>query len=312
MLNISDKNVSGKFLLEVIRNNEIDNMVKDILENQSFEEKEISLNYPEEMIYRLYSNTIKHPESNKIIGIIIIIQDITEIKRLERMRSEFVANVSHELKTPLTSIKGFVETLKAGAIEDITASERFLNIIDDEADRLYRLITDILSLSELENRRYRPISEKIDTFEVIEEIVSMLQNQAAKKRINLSAKVDESISCLYGDPDQFKQMLINLIDNAVKYTPEEGTVAVAAYNFENAVIIKIIDNGIGISKEHIPRLFERFYRVDKARSRNVGGTGLGLAIVKHIVKLFKGSIEVNSEVGKGTEFTLNIPIIEEV
>ena len=313
MLNITEVDIAGKHLLKVIRNNKIDNMIKGILENKSFEknksfeENEITVNYPTEKIFKLYSNAIKYPESDRIIGIIIIIQDITEIKKLEKIRSEFVANVSHELKTPLTSIKGFVETLKAGAIEDNDAAMRFLNIIEDEADRLNRLITDILSLSELENKKIKTRYEIINTVDKIMEIVSLLQTQALNKNISLNAKVEADISKLIVDPDQFKQMLINLVDNAVKYTPEGGAVEVIAYNSGNDVIIKIKDNGIGISKEHIPRLFERFYRVDKARSRNVGGTGLGLAIVKHIVMQFEGKIEVFSEVGKGTEFILSIP-----
>lgn len=307
MLNITETDIVGKHMLRVIRNNKIDNILKDILKNKSFEESDITINYPSEKIFRLYSNAIKYPESDRIIGIIIIIQDITEIKNLEKMRSEFVANVSHELKTPLTSIKGFVETLKAGAIEDNDAAVRFLSIIEDEANRLNRLISDILSLSEIENKKSKPRNEIIDTQEKIMEIVSLLQNQAVHKSISLNAKIDADLSKLKGDTDQFKQMLINLIDNALKYTSEGGTVEVAAYNLENNVVIRIKDNGIGIPKEHIPRLFERFYRVDKARSRNVGGTGLGLAIVKHIVLQFKGKIEVQSEVGKGTEFILSIP-----
>lgn len=312
MLNITEGDIVGKHLLKVIRNNKIDNMIKGILENKDFEENELTVNYPSEKIFRLYSNAIKYPESHTIIGIIIIIQDITEIKKLERMRSEFVANVSHELKTPLTSIKGFVETLKAGAIEDNEAANRFLNIIEDEADRLNRLISDILSLSELESRKNKPRIEAIDTSNKIMEIVSLLQNQARIKNVSLYAKVDTEIEKLKGDSDQFKQMLINLVDNAVKYTPEGGAIEITAYNLDKDVIIKIKDNGIGISKEHIPRLFERFYRVDKARSRNVGGTGLGLAIVKHIIMQFKGKIEVNSELGKGTEFIVSLPIKTDV
>ena len=307
MLNITEVDIVGKHLLHVIRNNKIDNMIKNILENRSYEENEITLSYPEEKIFRLYSNAIKHPERDGVIGIIIVIQDVTEIKKLEKMRSEFVANVSHELKTPLTSIKGFVETLKSGAIEDENASIHFLNIIEDEADRLNRLITDILSLSELETKRIKPRLERINTSDKISEIVSILQNQARKKDINLITTIAADVRNLEGDLDQFKQMLINLIDNAIKYTTEGGVVEVTANNLGNDVVIIIKDNGIGIPIEHIPRLFERFYRVDKARSRNVGGTGLGLAIVKYIAIQFESKIEVRSEVGKGTEFILTIP-----
>jgi two-component system, OmpR family, phosphate regulon sensor histidine kinase PhoR len=312
MLNIIEGDVEGKHLLQVIRNNKIDNMIRDILENKGFEENEITVNYPFEKIFRLNSNAIRYPESDKIIGIIIIIQDITEIKKLEKVRSEFVANVSHELKTPLTSIKGFVETLKAGAIEDHVTAIRFLSIIEDEADRLNRLISDILSLSLLENKKSKAICEIINTADKIEEIVSLLQSQAACKNINLKSRVEADINKLMGDPDQFKQMLINIVDNAVKYTPEGGAIEVKAYNSGNNVIISVKDNGIGIPKEHISRLFERFYRVDPSRSRNVGGTGLGLAIVKHIIMQFDGKIEVHSQIDKGTEFILSIPVKTDV
>lgn len=312
MLNITEEEVAGKHFLEVIRNNKLDNMLKGILENKTYEENEIIVNYPTEKIFKIYSNAINYPESNRIIGIIIVIQDITEIRKLENVRSEFVANVSHELKTPLTSIKGFVETLKAGAIEDSDAAERFLSIIEDEADRLNRLISDILSLSELESKKVKSRNEIINTAVRIKEIVSLLQTQAGCKNITIEENIDADIHKLTGDPDQFKQMLINLVDNAVKYTPEGGKVWVSAYNSENDVVIRIKDNGIGIPKEHIHRLFERFYRVDKARSRKIGGTGLGLAIVKHIVIQFNGKIEVLSEVGKGTEFILSIPVKKDV
>jgi two-component system, OmpR family, phosphate regulon sensor histidine kinase PhoR len=312
MLNINEGDVEGKHLLQVIRNNKIDNMLRDILENKGFEENEITVNYPFEKVFRLNSNAIRYPESHEIIGIIIIIQDITEIKRLEKIRSDFVANVSHELKTPLTSIKGFVETLKAGAIEDHDTAIRFLSIIEDEADRLNRLISDILSLSLLENKKNKAIYEVINTADKIKEIVSLLQSQAASKNIDLNARVEADINKLMGDPDHFKQMLINIVDNAVKYTPEGGAIEVKAYNSGNDVIISVKDNGIGIPKEHISRLFERFYRVDPSRSRNVGGTGLGLAIVKHIIMQFDGKIEVHSQIDKGTEFILSIPVKTDV
>ncbi|MEA4847789.1 MAG: ATP-binding protein, partial [Clostridiaceae bacterium] len=178
-----------------------------------------------------------------------------------------------------------------------------------------RLINDILSLSELEQKKIKTKTsrESIKVEKAIKEILSMLESQSDKKNIELSVKVQEGLRNITGESDKFKQMLINLVDNAIKYTPENGKVWVEAYNMEDdakgeRVVIKVIDNGIGIPKQHISRLFERFYRVDKARSRTVGGTGLGLAIVKHIVILFNGEIEVDSEVGKGTEFRIILPV----
>lgn len=313
LLNIAEEDVVGKHLLQVVRSNAIDNYLKELLKGKSFFDTELSIDYPEERVLKLYANPIKQLDKSGIAGIIITIQDITELRKLERMRTEFVANVSHELKTPLTSIKGFAETLKNGAIEDKEDAVRFLDIIEAEADRLYRLISDILSLSELEQKKTKTVSEKIKIDKIVKDVLSMLKGQADKKDIELTSKVQEDIKSPVGDPDKLKQMLINLVDNALKYTPEKGRVSVEAYNGtdshgKDGIVIKVSDNGIGIPKQHIPRLFERFYRVDKARSRKLGGTGLGLAIVKHIVILFEGEIDVKSEVGKGTVFAITLPV----
>lgn len=314
LLSITDRETVGKHLLQVIRNNSIDNYLKIILKDRKFFDTEITIDDPEEKVLKLYANPIKQVNENDFEGIIITIQDITELRKLERVRTEFVANVSHELKTPLTSIKGFAETLKAEDIDKQDA-DRFLSIIEDEADRLYRLINDILSLSELEQKKKKTkeVRETIKIDKAVEEIFAMLKSQSDKKNIELSMNVQAELYSLSGDPDKFKQMLLNLVDNAIKYTPENGKVWVEAYNItdrddKGKVVIKVADNGIGIPKQHIPRLFERFYRVDKARSRTVGGTGLGLAIVKHIVILFNGEIEVDSKVGKGTEFRIILPV----
>lgn len=308
MLNIKESDVAGKHFLQVVRNNQIDNYLKYVIKHRSFYDTEITLNYPHEKILKLYTNPIKKFEKGEESGIIITIQDITELRKLENMRTEFVANVSHELKTPLTSIKGFVETLKIGAIEDKEDSIRFLNIIEDEADRLSRLISDILSLSELEGKKVKVAHEKIRVQNTIAEIISMLSSQAVKKNITLLSEVNDGSLSIMGDLDKFKQMLINLVDNGIKYTPEGGTIKVEGFRDGDYLVINVIDNGIGIPDEYIPRLFERFYRVDKARSRKVGGTGLGLAIVKHIVKTFDGEISVESKVGEGTKFTIFLPV----
>ncbi|HOM42572.1 MAG TPA: ATP-binding protein [Bacillota bacterium] len=313
LLGITDREVTGKHILQVVRNNSIDNYLKKILMNKEFFSTEVNFDDSNEKILKLYANPIKQNGANDIEGIIITIQDVTELRKLERIRTEFIANVSHELKTPLTSIKGFAETLKSFDFDDRQDAIRFLNIIEDEAERLYRLINDILSLSELEQRKTKALRDKIDMEKAVEEVLSVLKSQSDKKNIQLSVKIQEGLDSLSGDGDKFKQMLINLIDNAVKYTPENGKVSIEAYKQSHdadldKLIIKVKDNGIGIPKQHIPRLFERFYRVDKARSRSIGGTGLGLAIVKHIVILFNGEIEVTSEVGKGTEFRIILPL----
>ncbi|MDI6617665.1 MAG: ATP-binding protein [Clostridiales bacterium] len=304
-----DENVLGKHLLEVIRNVEFE----DILYKHQDENRELRINYPKDMILRVKAAPITDMENgNRKIGIVAIMLDITELKQLEQMKTEFVANVSHELKTPLTSIKGFAETLKSGAINDNKTRDKFLDIINVEADRLTRLINDILTLSELEGRKKRwMVFEKIDMNDVMDEIEDMMGSLAKLKKIDIKFIRDKDGSYVSGNYDRIKQMLINLTDNAIKYTPEGGSVTVKTYKKDDKVYVEVSDTGIGIAKEHLPRLFERFYRVDKGRSRALGGTGLGLAIVKHIVSTMNGNIKVESELGKGTTFTASFPKISD-
>ncbi|AEB76199.1 sensor histidine kinase [Clostridium botulinum] len=221
------------------------------------------------------------------------------------IKSQFVANVSHELKTPLTSIKGFAETLRY--VENNSTRDRFLGIIDDEVERLTRLINDILILSDIECNKYLKKSEDIDVVACIKDIYNLMKNYSEKKNIHVNMVVYESpIIC--GDKDKFKEMIINIVDNAIKYSENGDQVFIGVKTEENQCVIWVEDTGVGIEKEHIPRLFERFYRVDKARSRNNGGTGLGLAIVKHIVLNFNGKIYVRSKFNQGTKFTIKIPL----
>lgn len=223
-----------------------------------------------------------------------------ENRVLEKMRGEFVANVTHELKTPLTSISGFIETLQAGAINDPEISGRFIDIIAIETERLKRLIDDILTLSDIENRN-QVNKTRINVKNSVESTVSFLKPIADERKIVLISEVLEDM-VIEGDEDRFRQMLFNLTENAIKYSNESGRVWITGKTEEECNIISVKDEGIGIPAEHLDRLFERFYRVDKSRSRKVGGTGLGLSIVKHIAVLFGAKLEVESEVGKGSEF----------
>lgn len=223
-----------------------------------------------------------------------------ENRVLEKMRGEFVANVTHELKTPLTSISGFIETLQAGAINDPEISGRFIDIIAIETERLKRLIDDILTLSDIENRN-QVNKTRINVKNSVESTVSFLKPIADERKIVLISEVVEDM-VIEGDEDRFRQMLFNLTENAIKYSNESGRVWITGKTEEECNIISVKDEGIGIPAEHLDRLFERFYRVDKSRSRKVGGTGLGLSIVKHIAVLFGAKLEVESEVGKGSEF----------
>lgn len=291
------KDIIGEKLLNNIRDFEFE----DILKNKE-NNKEITIFWPEKRELRIKTAVIMNGEEQ--IGIVAVIHDVTDIKRLENIRSQFVTNVSHELKTPLTSIKGFAETLRY--VEDKETKDKFLGIINDESDRLTRLIDDILTLSQIENAKEIK-NDDININEIINDVIILVKNSADKKRINILWQ-GETLPHIYGDRDKFKQMLINLVDNSIKYSDEETEVVISTEFKDRNCIVSIKDNGHGIEKDHLDRLFERFYRVDKARSREQGGTGLGLAIVKHIVMSFKGTIQVESTPGKGSNFIVKIPV----
>ncbi|MCM3599267.1 cell wall metabolism sensor histidine kinase WalK [Robertmurraya korlensis] len=239
-------------------------------------------------------------------GILLVFHDITEIKKLEQMRKDFVANVSHELKTPITSIKGFSETLLDGAMEDKQTLEAFLTIILKESDRLQTLIQDLLDLSKMEKQGFQLSIQKINIVDVLNEVLPILAGKALEKKIDLQFEAEEEVIFVEGDVYRLKQVFINLITNAISYTPEEGSVKVEVRERTSKIRIKVIDTGIGIERKEIPRIFERFYRVDRARSRNSGGTGLGLAIVKHLIEAHRGNIRVESKVGRGTTFIIEL------
>lgn len=292
-----NKDIIGEKLMDNIRDFEFEDIFNDIND----EYRELKILWPKERELRVRTADIIRGKEK--IGTVAVVNDITDIKRLENMRSQFVANVSHELKTPLTSIKGFAETLKY--VDDPVNREKFLDIINDEADRLTRLINDILTLSNIENEIDEKV-EEIKVNDIVKDVYYLMKNTADKKNIRLLTAV-EDVPNLLGNSDRFKQMIINLVDNAIKYTDYNGTVKVGTKYENKECIIWVEDTGVGIPKKHIRRLFERFYRVDKARSRVQGGTGLGLAIVKHIVMAFNGIIEVESEVNKGSKFVIKIP-----
>lgn len=291
-----NENIIGENISEYIIDYDIISFMRDIPE---IETKEIKLMHPIPRELRMKKAPIIN--SKKIpIGVVLTVLDITDIKRLENIRSQFVANVSHELKTPLTSIKGFAETLKY--VEDNNTRNKFLDIIDKEAERLTNLINDILILSNIENSN-KMKEEGFNPSEVIEEVIDIVVNSMNNKQVKINFN-NKGIKDLLGDRDKFYQMILNLVENAIKYSKDKVIIDINAYDRKNYAYIEIEDNGIGIPKEDLPRIFERFYRVDKSRAK--GGTGLGLAIVKHIVKMFNGEIFVDSIVDKGTKFTIKI------
>jgi two-component system, OmpR family, phosphate regulon sensor histidine kinase PhoR len=242
-------------------------------------------------------------------GAVLVFHDVTELRRLERMRQDFVANVSHELKTPLASIKAYTETLLDWALHDEEVNVRFLNRIEEQADRLNQLILDLLSLARLESGHEVFQHGPLAVSAVVETCLETHRGRAEAKGLDLRldlGPVDES-TLIVADEEAIHQILDNLIDNAIKYTPEGGWIRVACTLADRAVELEVADSGIGIPRDDLPRVFERFYRVDKARSREMGGTGLGLSIVKHLIQSIGGQIAVDSRVGEGTTFTVQLP-----
>ena len=299
-----EKEVIGTSLINITQNHKLEDLIDKSLSESRALTEEIELLLPEERTFRIRLAPIIREE--KAMGVVVSLRDITDIRQLQQMRSEFVSNVSHELKTPLTSIKGYVETLLESN-PDKDTYESFLEIIKDETNRLELLIGDILNLSKIESE-VNEFDEKVDINKVVSNLLSLLTPKAKDKNIDLQLSLDEDLPLIKGNHNQLSRMMINLIDNAIKYTPEGGQVAVRARAEESELIIEIEDTGIGIPEEDLARIFERFYRVDKGRSRKLGGTGLGLSIVKHIVENHRGSIKVDSELEKGTTFIIQFPL----
>jgi two-component system phosphate regulon sensor histidine kinase PhoR len=238
-------------------------------------------------------------------GAVGVFFDVTRLERLELVRQEFLSNVSHELRTPLTSIMALAETLEAGAIDDPEHNRRFLSIIQRNAARMHRLIDDILELSAIEAGNVKVQPERLLLQALVEEVIGSLSSAAAARRIVVRNLVEPDIT-VFADPHRLVQMLTNLIDNAIKFNRESGTVAIT-YVSDGCDRISVADTGEGIPAHHLDRLFERFYRADRARSRELGGTGLGLAIVKHLAKAHGGEVTVDSRFGEGTQFTIELP-----
>ncbi|MEV2562747.1 ATP-binding protein [Paenibacillus larvae] len=291
-------------------------LLADAIETHTRVREELMLHFPQEQILEVHVSPIVQGDGQRK-GVLVVLHDITAVRRLERIRSEFVANVSHELKTSVAAVKGFAETLMAGALEDKEMARSFLQIIYDESDRLNRLIGDILELSKIESKRIPLQFSPVDVESIVENSIQMMKAEAEKKHITLESCVENELY-IEADEDRLRQILINLLSNGISYTPEGGRVSIGVEfvpslddNPDNERMrIRISDTGIGIPEKDLPRIFERFYRVDKARSRSSGGTGLGLSIVKHLTELHHGTISVESEAGKGTTFNIELPVIQ--
>ncbi len=308
-LGLDAEEATGRNILEVMRNSDLQRLVAKTFVVGEPVEGDVTLTDPilGERFLQAHG-TLMRDGHQEVIGALLVLNDITRMRKLENLRRDFVANVSHELKTPITSIKGFVETLIEGSPMSPEESQRFLQIIARQANRLHAIIEDLLKLSriEQESERGEIVIELERLIDVLQAAIASCELKAAVKQIKISLVCPESIQARINAP-LLEQAIVNLIENAIKYSEPETEIVVSAGINDKLLLISVRDQGNGIAKEHLPRLFERFYTVDKARSRAQGGTGLGLAIVKHIVLSHGGSIGVQSEVGKGSIFTISLP-----
>lgn len=306
MLAIDDAAI-GRPYMETVRNPDLQKLISRMQQKKKYAIQEISVLYPSERSYMVSVRV-----SPRYREIVVVIFDITEFKKLERMKADFVASVSHELRTPLTSIKGYIETLLDRNYDTDEEKKKFLEIIEENTERLIAIASDLLVLSELESGGTDPLDsgkgyEEIDIGETIIRSVGSLDSLFSRKGVNLSLEIEDGLPPCRANRFLIERMLINLVENSAKYTPENGSVSVRASARNGAFCIEVEDNGIGIPQEHHERIFERFYRVDKNRSREIGGTGLGLSIVKHIVIQHGGTIDVRSAEDEGSTFTVELP-----
>lgn len=279
--------------------------LREALETDSVVRKEIKLSNPER-IMTVYAAPLNAEDAKD--GGLLVLSDVTEVRKLQQLRSEFVANVTHELKTPLTSIRGFIELLKSGDRDEETR-QYFYDVLDIEAERLHHLIDDMLVLSQIENAKDDVQTVPCNLNQEIETVLRRAKPIAEKNGIVLRLEAEEAF-LVASSPTRLQQLFGNLVENAIKYNKPQGRVTVTLQRQRNMVLVKVKDTGIGIPQEHLPRLFERFYRVDSSRSREIGGTGLGLSIVKHLAGLYHGDVSVESVVGEGSVFTVRLPLLE--
>jgi two-component system phosphate regulon sensor histidine kinase PhoR len=296
----------GRPIWEVIRNQMVETIINQAKKTNTHFRGEMELLGPPTRYLALNASAIP-TEDEDDFGVIIVVHDITEVRRLENMRRDFVANVSHELKTPLASIQAYAETLIDGAIEDQKNNRTFLGRIVEQSERLNMLIQDLLSIARVESNTQANEYLVINVIEVLDSCLKHHQPRAGKKEIALEVRTPTDVM-VYAETEGVRQILDNLIDNAIKYTPEQGRVQIDITIQNEQVLLKVQDSGIGIPEAHLQRIFERFYRVDKARSRELGGTGLGLSIVKHLVNAFGGTVDVTSKPDEGTAFIVTLPL----
>jgi two-component system phosphate regulon sensor histidine kinase PhoR len=303
----------GKLFLEVIRNADLHEIFRAVdagggrTGEASAVRREVVLTSPAPRV--LAVNAVRLALAGDRAGMVMVLHDVTALRQLERVRTEFVANVSHELRTPLTAIQGYLETLLSGALEERENARRFLEIVLRHSERLGRLLNDLTDLSNIELGKVTLRREPVRVDEVVASVLAIIGPRAAQSRVSVTARTPADLPAVFADRDRLVQILINLVDNAVKYTPEGGSVTVVARDVGGGLLeVAVVDTGIGIPAADLPRITERFYRVDKARSRELGGTGLGLAIVKHLVMAHGGELRIESEQERGTSVRFTLPV----
>jgi two-component system, OmpR family, phosphate regulon sensor histidine kinase PhoR len=309
LLGIDAENAQGRLLQEIVRNRELQNLLEGVLHSRQNKEEEIVLR-TDRGERNLHAQGTVLRDAAKTIGVLVILHEVTQLKKLEKVRRDFVANVSHELRTPVTSIKGFVETLLDGAMHNPEELQRFLQIVAAQTDRLNAIIEDLLTLSRIEQEEEKAEIALAQTplRGVLETAVEVCRMKAAEKNIPLEMHCDAGLTAAMNAP-LLEQAIINLLDNAIKYSQPEQPIRLSVERTDGEIVIRVQDLGCGIGREHLARIFERFYRVDKARSRKLGGTGLGLAIVKHIAQAHGGRATVDSFLGKGSTFSIHLPLL---
>jgi two-component system phosphate regulon sensor histidine kinase PhoR len=306
MFHLGGQKAAGRLAMEVLRHYPLIELIKTILDTQTSQSQEVVIQAGQERVFQVQVSVAPNCREQEVCAVLVF-HDITEIKRLERVRKDFVANVSHELRTPLTAVKGYIEALLDGAKDDPKQCLEFLQILQKHANRLNNLITDLLVLSQIESGKYHWKQEQVKAAEIVDRAISVLKPIAENKKQSISVLLPSDLGPLVGDPEKLIQVLINMLDNAIKYTPDHGKIGLEVRQAGDAIEISVSDTGIGIPKKDLSRIFERFYRVDQARSRELGGTGLGLSIVKHIIEAHGGKVSVESELGKGSRFVLTLP-----